>query len=177
MHPNGASVAALKHSRLQHVHRMSSNDRISNNDSIRRRTSSCNDLGEPLLRATSDAHCLPAVQGLDRVNSQLFILFSDLRRRKDIKYYHQDVYATCHLSDVERPTYSLPNRCKCPFVRRGNSRSILCSKGLRIAKLLQQMQQNLCIEVFLMCASIVPDESIVSTSTLGLPFAEAQERA
>lgn len=41
---------------------------MSTNASNRRRISSCNDLGESLLHAHSDAHVLPAVQDtLDRV--------------------------------------------------------------------------------------------------------------
>ena len=44
---------------------------MSTNANIRRRISSCNDLGESLLHAHSDAHVLPAVQDtLDRVTSQ-----------------------------------------------------------------------------------------------------------
>lgn len=37
------------------------------NNLARRRYSSANDLTEPLVSASSDAHCLPAVKGLERV--------------------------------------------------------------------------------------------------------------
>lgn len=42
-------------------------DMSGDNSLARRRYSSANDLTAPLVSASSDAHCLPAVKGLERV--------------------------------------------------------------------------------------------------------------
>ena len=65
MHGSGA-IAVASSGVVEHYHL----GPMSSNASMRRRPSSCNDLGESLLHASSDAHALPAVQGhLDRVIS------------------------------------------------------------------------------------------------------------
>lgn len=53
----------------------------SDNSLARRRYSSANDLTTPLVSASSDAHCLPAVKGLERVCSDavLYVPYSASR--------------------------------------------------------------------------------------------------
>ena len=94
MHGSGA-IAVASSGVVEHYHL----GPMSSNASMRRRPSSCNDLGESLLHASSDAHALPAVQGhLDRVISPGEILcFGKSLQRIMLLYFLCTMHGTVYL--------------------------------------------------------------------------------